>query len=414
MADKLIVEADGGSRGNPGVAGYGALVRDAQTRDVLAERAAPLGKQSNNVAEYTGLIEGLRAVVEHAPESLVTVRMDSKLVIEQMSGRWKIKHEDMKRLAAQAQEIVRDINAAGGDVTFEWIPREKNKDADKLSNDGMDGLTVVVDRWPDEPAENAEPAAESATGESTPAEAAPSALGGSSDDEGTPDEEEQSSGADDAPLKAQQQVPSLQAPTRIILVRHGVTEATERGLLDGRGGDDPELSPTGFAQADAAAHAITSLVGPDVAVISSTLRRARQTAQQIAGRLGATADSDADWDEQSFGAWNGMSFRELHEQDAPGLVALRNDPTYQPPQGESRQEVDVRVGRALDRVCQHGGTVVVVTHRVVIMSVLARLLGLDMAGAWRLAAAPASFTGLEVWPDGNGQVAFLNDTHHLR
>ena len=105
MTRRLIVEADGGSRGNPGVAGYGSLVRDADTGALLAERAAPLGKESNNVAEYTGLIEGLRAVVDHAPGAAVTVRMDSKLVVEQMSGRWKIKHEDMKRLAAEAQAL---------------------------------------------------------------------------------------------------------------------------------------------------------------------------------------------------------------------------------------------------------------------------------------------------------------------
>jgi ribonuclease H / adenosylcobalamin/alpha-ribazole phosphatase len=80
----LVVEADGGSRGNPGVAGYGALVRDARTGTVLAERAAPLGIASNNVAEYSGLVEGLRALVDLglAREATVEVRMDSKLVVE--------------------------------------------------------------------------------------------------------------------------------------------------------------------------------------------------------------------------------------------------------------------------------------------------------------------------------------------
>ena len=150
MTRRLIVEADGGSRGNPGVAGYGSLVRDADTGALLAERAAPLGKESNNVAEYTGLIEGLRAVVDHAPGAAVAVRMDSKLVVEQMSGRWKIKHEDMKRLAAEAQALAAEISSAGGAVTYEWIPRAKNKDADKLSNDGMDGVTVRRDTWGDD------------------------------------------------------------------------------------------------------------------------------------------------------------------------------------------------------------------------------------------------------------------------
>lgn len=143
MSRSLVVEADGGSRGNPGVAGYGALVRDGHTGEVLAERAAPLGKQSNNVAEYSGLIAGLEEVLALDPGAVVDVRMDSKLVIEQMAGRWKIKHEDMRRLALQARELVRSIEAAGGSLRWTWVPRERNKAADALSNDGMDGRTIV-------------------------------------------------------------------------------------------------------------------------------------------------------------------------------------------------------------------------------------------------------------------------------
>lgn len=131
----LVVEADGGSRGNPGVAGYGALVRDARTGTLLAERAAPLGTASNNVAEYSGLLAGLRAVLDLglAHEATVEVRMDSKLVVEQMTGRWKIKHADMQKLAAEARDIL-----PASQVTYEWIPRAKNKDADLLSNEAMD------------------------------------------------------------------------------------------------------------------------------------------------------------------------------------------------------------------------------------------------------------------------------------
>src|SRR5450755_3433874 len=88
---RLIVEADGGSRGNPGPAGYGALVRDADTTEVLAEESKSLGTVTNNVAEYSGLIAGLRAAARIDPHASVQVRMDSKLVVEQMSGRWKIK-----------------------------------------------------------------------------------------------------------------------------------------------------------------------------------------------------------------------------------------------------------------------------------------------------------------------------------
>ncbi|MGM7667051.1 reverse transcriptase-like protein [Microbacterium sp. A93] len=129
----LQVEADGGSRGNPGVAGYGALVRDPASGALLDIDAQPLGKASNNVAEYSGLIAGLRLARAIDPEAAVHVKMDSKLVVEQMSGRWKIKHADMQKLAAEAKSLL-----PAGQVTYEWIPRARNKDADLLSNEAMD------------------------------------------------------------------------------------------------------------------------------------------------------------------------------------------------------------------------------------------------------------------------------------
>ncbi|MFF5501947.1 bifunctional RNase H/acid phosphatase [Streptomyces roseolus] len=130
---ELVVEADGGSRGNPGPAGYGAVVLDPATGEILAEAAEFIGVATNNVAEYKGLIAGLRAALDLAPDATVRVRMDSKLVVEQMSGRWKIKHPDMKPLAAEASRAFpRDR------VTYEWIPRERNKHADRLANEAMD------------------------------------------------------------------------------------------------------------------------------------------------------------------------------------------------------------------------------------------------------------------------------------
>ncbi|KIF06616.1 hypothetical protein PL81_06525, partial [Streptomyces sp. RSD-27] len=130
---RFVVEADGGSRGNPGPAGYGAVVLDPVTGETLAERAEFIGIATNNVAEYRGLIAGLKAARELAPDAVVRVRMDSKLVVEQMSGRWKIKHPDMKPLAAEAAAVL-----PRGQVTYEWIPRERNKHADRLANEAMD------------------------------------------------------------------------------------------------------------------------------------------------------------------------------------------------------------------------------------------------------------------------------------
>lgn len=133
MARTLLIEADGGSRGNPGLAGSGSVVIDPATGEVLAEVGRYLGHASNNVAEYTALIEGVRKALEIDPDAELHVRMDSKLVVEQMSGRWKIKHPDMAELAARARELL-----TGTPVRFEWIPRLQNSRADAAANRAMD------------------------------------------------------------------------------------------------------------------------------------------------------------------------------------------------------------------------------------------------------------------------------------
>jgi probable phosphoglycerate mutase len=133
VSSSVIVEADGGARGNPGPAGYGAVVRDADTGAVLAERKAGLGVTTNNVAEYQGLIAGL-AAARDVGATTVAVRMDSKLVVEQMTGRWQTRHPPLQTLAAQAKSLMAEFR----DVTFEWIPRADNIHADRLANEAMD------------------------------------------------------------------------------------------------------------------------------------------------------------------------------------------------------------------------------------------------------------------------------------
>ena len=130
---KVIIEADGGSRGNPGPAAYGSVLKDAETGEVIAEDASTIGVATNNVAEYSGLIGGLRLAEMYAPHAEIEVRMDSKLVVEQMSGRWKIKHPDMKPLAIEANAL------APFGTTYTWMPREQNKHADRLANEALDG-----------------------------------------------------------------------------------------------------------------------------------------------------------------------------------------------------------------------------------------------------------------------------------
>jgi len=133
MTRSLIVEADGGSRGNPGIAAGGALVIDGETGEVLAELGVYVGVATNNVAEYRGMLEGLRRAYDLDPGASVHVRMDSQLVVEQMSGRWKLKHPDMQHLAREVRELIGHRH-----VTFEWIPRADNARADALANRAMD------------------------------------------------------------------------------------------------------------------------------------------------------------------------------------------------------------------------------------------------------------------------------------
>jgi ribonuclease H / adenosylcobalamin/alpha-ribazole phosphatase len=144
---RLIVEADGGSRGNPGPAAYGAVVRDAQTSKVLAAEGLTIGRATNNVAEYRGLIAGLEMARELDPTAVLEVRMDSKLVIEQMAGRWKVKHADMKPLALEAARL------RPAAVIWTWVPREYNKVADTLVNRALDGDPVPRHYLLDRPAE---------------------------------------------------------------------------------------------------------------------------------------------------------------------------------------------------------------------------------------------------------------------
>lgn len=239
MGRSLRVEADGGSRGNPGVAGYGALVRDAETGEVLVELAAPLGTASNNVAEYRGMLAGLGAAHAIDPTAEVEVGMDSKLVVEQMSGRWKIKHPDMRELARQGRDLVAEITAAGGSVAFVWVPRDANAHADALSNRGMDG--EQVEDW---------------HGTQSPR------------DDRTPRHEAE-------PVTVQ----PGDGATRVVLVHDGSREEAER----------------------AAAQVAVLVDDPDASVITSDLVRARRTGATIAERLEVVPEVDADWDGPSEG-----------------------------------------------------------------------------------------------------------------
>jgi ribonuclease H / adenosylcobalamin/alpha-ribazole phosphatase len=137
-AVKVVVEADGGSRGNPGPAGYGSVVWTADRSAVLAESKQAIGRATNNVAEYRGLIAGLDEAAKLGATE-VAVSMDSKLVVEQMSGRWRVKHPDLVQLNATARGLASQFER----ISYRWIPRAQNSHADRLANEAMDAAGMV-------------------------------------------------------------------------------------------------------------------------------------------------------------------------------------------------------------------------------------------------------------------------------
>ena len=364
MSRQLIVEADGGSRGNPGPAGYGALVRDAETGRVLAERAASVGRATNNVAEYGGLVAGLQAALDLDPTAAVEVRMDSKLVVEQMSGRWQIKHPDMKQLALQAQRIARQL----GQVRYTWVPRAQNGAADALANSAMDGKPVHRD-----------PAAEAVVLE------------------------------DDVQPTAE---PAPVVTTVTHLLRHGQTEHTPERRFSGR--NDLPLSRTGRAEAEAAAARVAEL-GIEV-VVASPLRRTRETAEVVAASLGLPVTDDPDLVELDFGDLEGLTFDEATRKHPLAARRFMGDISVAAPGGESIADVGTRVARARRRILsEHAGkTVLVVSHVTPIKLFLAAGLGVGDEVVHRVFLEAASLSTVTWSSDGRTSVRVVNDTAHLR
>jgi probable phosphoglycerate mutase len=384
----VVVQADGGSRGNPGPAGYGAVVLDADTGATLAERKAAIGVDTNNVAEYQGLIAGLTAAGELGA-SEVRVQLDSKLVIEQMSGRWQVKHPSMRPLARQAAEL-----AAGFDrVSYEWIPRAENSHADRLANEAMDAAAKPGERAEQvkgaKPVQSAEPA--------KPTEPAKLADGAR---ERLP---ANNNGA---------WVPPQDTATRLLLVRHGVTKYSVAKKFAGR--SDLELTDEGVEQARRAAGRIAEL-GPVDVLISSPLRRTRQTAQQIADRLELPVQVEDGVIETDFGDWDGYTFEEVRQRWPAELQRWLEDPAVAPPAGESFETVTRRVRRARDRIlAQHAGkTVVVVSHVSPIKTLVRLALDAPVSAMRQMFLAPASVSVIEYYADGPVSLQSFNDTAHL-
>ncbi|HYP23119.1 MAG TPA: ribonuclease HI family protein [Actinomycetota bacterium] len=131
-----FLHADGGARGNPGPAGIGVVLKDGDG-NVIGEIARGIGVATNNVAEYTALIEGLELALDKGVTD-VGVYMDSKLVVFQVNGDWKIKNDQLRRLAVKAHSLLRRFERK----TLKHVPRERNSAADKLANQGMDAAAL--------------------------------------------------------------------------------------------------------------------------------------------------------------------------------------------------------------------------------------------------------------------------------
>ncbi|MGF1427298.1 bifunctional RNase H/acid phosphatase [Kitasatospora sp. LaBMicrA B282] len=384
-ARRFVVEADGGSRGNPGPAGYGAVVRDGDTGQIIAEAAEYIGRATNNVAEYRGLIAGLRAAHAIDPTATVDVRLDSKLVVEQMSGRWKIKHPDMQPLAAEARTVF-----PRGQVGYSWIPRERNKEADRLANEAMDAGQAGR-AW--------QPKARPAAPELSVAEAAPEPL------------------AEPPAAKAGWAAPAdLGTPTTLVLLRHGETALTPQKRFSGSTGSDPELSERGLWQAERAAEALAAR-GTVQAVVCSPMLRTRQTAEAVALRLGLPVRVEEGLRELDFGDWEGLTFAEVQERHPEDLTAWLASTKAKPTGStESFASLTQRVGVARDKILARyaGRTVLVVSHVSPIKTLVRLALGAPPDAVYRMELSAASFCAVQYYADGNASLRLLNDTGHLR
>lgn len=350
---KVIVEADGGSRGNPGPAGYGVVVFSDDRGAVLAERKESIGRTTNNVAEYRGLIAGLTAAAELGATEVV-VFMDSKLVVEQMSGRWRVKHPDLLELHREATQVARQFAR----VDYGWIPRAENLHADRLANEAMDG---------------AQPAS------------APASPGWSG---------------------------ARGEPTRLMLLRHGQTELSVDRRYSGRG--NPPLTELGRGQAAAAARHLGEKGGID-AILCSPLGRAQETAGAAAKALGLEVVVDDELIETDFGAWEGLTFSEAAQRDPELHSRWLRDTTVAPPGGESFDAVAERVRRARNRIVEEyaGSTVLVVSHVTPIKTMLRLALDGNAGILYRLHLDLASLSIAEFYPDGLASVRLVNQTSYL-
>lgn len=402
---RVSLFCDGGSRGNPGVAGSGSVLYD-ESGATLAEIAYVVGsKASNNVAEYHGLLRGLEAAKELGATA-VDVNMDSKLVVEQMSGRWKIKHPGMKELALKARKLASGFE----EVTYTWVPRAKNKKADELSNVAMDAATK--DGTPRLVGEAGASTASSAAAKAIPTvaekaaraeKAAPAVAAAPASSAGHQTASPAHWSGSDAPR------------TRFVLLRHGQTVHSAERRYSGT--SNPGLTELGLAQAKRAARAVAEMGAIDAIVCSPQLR-AQQTAGECAEALGMDPEkieTVEDFREMSFGDFEGLTRAEAMERYGEEFGTWEASASNSPPNGESLAKLHRRVTRARLKVqeAHDGETVLVVTHMTPIKSVIRQALGTSAETFKHVFLDLASVSVVEFYGDF-GVVRCVNDVAHHR
>jgi probable phosphoglycerate mutase len=287
-----------------------------------------------------------------------------------MSGRWKIKHPDMRPLATEANRL------APFGTTNTWVPREQNKHADRLANEALDGTREGVTVHGEEPEVEADSLAEEL-------------------------ESPEDTAKEDAGYRG------LRAPggkpTTLVLLRHGATTHTSaKRFSGGLGGDNPGLSDEGREQARRAAASLSGLKDRIDAVVCSPVRRARESAEVVAGELGLPLEEEPGFAEMEFGAWDGLTFGEVAERDQGGLDGWLGNLETAPPGGESFRTVEARVLAGLDRLLeQHAGrTVVVVSHVTPIKTLVANALRAPLDAVFRMELSPGALTVVSYYPEG--------------
>jgi probable phosphoglycerate mutase len=295
-----------------------------------------------------------------------------------MSGRWKVKHPDMQQLALQAQRLARQLGA----VRYTWVPRAQNSAADALANSAMDGRPVHRD----------------AAAEPVVLEDDIQPTAGGRDVRGSTVQP----GTGPAPV----------VTTVTHLLRHGQTEHTPERRYSGR--NDLPLSLTGRAEAEAAAVRAGQL-GIDV-VVSSPIRRTRETAETVAAALGVPVELDDDLAELDFGDLEGLTLDEALAEHPLAVRRFTSDVTVKAPGGESIADVSARVARARRRILdRHAGrTVLVVSHVTPIKLLLAAGLEVGDEVVHRVFLEAASLSTVAWSSDGRASVRLVNDTSHLR